>query len=180
MLRIAHATTREEFQAIMRLRAEMGQWDAAQSQRLGLNPEEVLKFFYPGNEQTLRRENTLPAGGLLIASHAENTAGCAAFRRLDLHSCELHHVYVRNQFRGRNIGRQLVEQLIGMARGAGYQILRLETTTFMTEARALYASLGFKLSDPYYDVPKPFEPFAVFMERPLTHPSSNISHSSAH
>jgi GNAT superfamily N-acetyltransferase len=167
MLRIEQATTEEHFRAAMQLRAEMGQWDAIQSQQLGLNPEEVLKFFYPTSEQTLRRDNAPPAGGLLIASHAHNMAGCAAFRRLDLNACELHHVFVRDQFRGMHIGRLMVEQLIEMAREAGYQIMRLETTTFMTEARALYASIGFKRSDPYYRVPKAFASFAVFMERPL-------------
>jgi GNAT superfamily N-acetyltransferase len=167
MLRISQATTEEQFQAVMRLRAEMGQWDATQSQQLGLNPEEVLKVFYPTDEHTARREDTPPAGGLLIANYAQKTAGCAAFRRLDANACELHHVFVRNQFRGRKIGRLMLEQLIGMAREAGYQIMRLETTTFMTEAGALYASVGFKPSDPYYVLPKAFERLAVFMELPL-------------
>jgi GNAT superfamily N-acetyltransferase len=167
MLRIIQATTEEQFQAVMRLRTEMGQWDATQSQQLGLIPEEVLKFFYATDEQTSRQENTPPAGGLLIADYLQETAGCAAFRRLDVNACELHHVFVRNQFRGKRIGRLMVEQLIRMARETGYRIMRLETTTFMTEAHALYASVGFKLSDPYYELPKAFERLAVFMELPL-------------
>ena len=167
MLRIVRASTEEQFREVMRLRAEMGQWDATQSQLLDLNPEEVLQFFYPTDEQTARRENTPPAGGLLIANYAQNTAGCAAFRRLDVNACERHHVYVRNQFRGMHIGRLMVEQLIGMAREVGCQIMRIETTTFMTQACALYASVGFKPSDRYYELPKAFERFAVFMELPL-------------
>jgi GNAT superfamily N-acetyltransferase len=164
MLKIVQATTEEQFQAVMRLRAKMGQWDAMQSKRLGLDPEQVLKVFYPTDVQALRRENTPPAGGLLIATDATSVAGSAAFRRLNANACERHHVFVRTQFRGMHIGRLVVDQLIGVARDASYQTMRLETTTFMPEARALYVSVGFKQSDPYYDVPKTCASFLVFME----------------
>jgi GNAT superfamily N-acetyltransferase len=75
-----------------------------------------------------------------------------------------HHVFVRIQFRGKHIGRLMVELLIRKAREVGYQIMRLETMNFMTEARALYTSVSFGLSDPYYEVPTAFETLTVFIE----------------
>jgi ribosomal protein S18 acetylase RimI-like enzyme len=76
-------------------------------------------------------------------------------------------VYVRDKFRGMRIGRLMVEQLVVTAREAGYRAMRLETTTFMEEARALYASIGFRLRAPYHAIPRAFEPVMVFMELPL-------------
>lgn len=164
MLQITRASTEEHFQHVCQLRAEMGRWDAAQAQRLGLDPQEVLAFFYSVDDQTAFCENAPPHGDLLLAMYAGKESGCAAFRRIDEVTCELHHVYVREQFRGLRIGRAMVEQLIVAARGAGYKVMCLETTTFMKEAQALYESIGFKSRGPYYEVPKIFEPFTVFLE----------------
>ena len=152
----------------------MGRWDAAQSQRLGLDPREVQAFFYSNGDQTLLRENAPLDGSLLLATYAGDAAGCAAFRRIDATACELHHVYVRDKFRGMRIGRLMVEQLVATARDAGYKAMRLETTTFMEEARALYASIGFKIRAPYYAIPKAFEPVMIFMELPLAATDSRL------
>jgi GNAT superfamily N-acetyltransferase len=169
MLLITRATTLEHFQQVRALRAAMGRWDAAESQRLGLDPQEVQAFFYSPatDDQTSLRENAPPHGRLLLATFAGTAIGCAAFRRLDANACELHHVYVRDEFRGKHVGRLMVEQLVATARDSGYATMRLETTTFMNEARALYASIGFKPRDPYYAIPKVFESVMLFMELPL-------------
>jgi GNAT superfamily N-acetyltransferase len=167
MLQIIRAVIAEEFQLAWQLRAEMGRWDAAESQRLGLDPQEVLASFYPTDDRVMLRENVRPDGELLLATYADNAAGCAAFRRFDASTCELHHVYVRDHFRGMRIGRFMVEQLVARATDAGYRAMRLETTTFMMEARALYTSIGFKPRSPYHAVPKAFERLTVFMELPL-------------
>jgi len=164
MLQITRATTEEHFQQARQLITEMARWDAEQSRRLGLDPQEVLAFFYSTDDQALRRESAPPAGSLLLATFADAPAGCAAFRRIDANACELHDVYVRDQFRGQRIGRLMVEQLVATARNVGYGVMRLETTPFMKEAQTLYASIGFRSRGPYRAVPKIFEPWTLFME----------------
>ena len=101
---------------------------------------------------------------MLLATFADEPAGCAAFRRLDAEACELLHVYVRNQYRGKRIARQMMEKLIPAAKNAGYSTMRLETTPFMKEARALYTSLGFQPCEPYRPIPRVFEPWTICME----------------
>ena len=39
--------------------------------------------------------------------------------------------------------------------GSGYRELKLDTLEWMTDARKLYAKLGFRECDPYYDNPLP-------------------------
>ena len=52
-------------------------------------------------------------------------------------------MYVAPAWRGRGVGRALLETLIEHARTIGYQRLRLGTLADMTQAQALYESLGF-------------------------------------
>lgn len=105
-----------------------------------------------------------PAGRLLLASEAGAPAGCAALRRLDAKTGEMKRLYVRPAFRGRGLGRQLAEAVIGAAREAGYASLVLDTLPKMTSAIALYRALAFSPRGPYSASPTPG---AIFFERQL-------------
>jgi ribosomal protein S18 acetylase RimI-like enzyme len=168
MVVIAPAVEASHFGAARELLAEMARWDAEQSERLlQLSPDDVLAFFHSADPRTLTRQHSPPHGCLLIATVDGVPAGCAAFRRLDDTACELHHLWVRSAFRGRRIARSIVEQLIDRAAAAGYRTMRLETAPFMTQAHALYASLGFRSRGLYREVPPLLQPFTLCMERPL-------------
>ena len=55
--------------------------------------------------------------------------------------------------RGERWGYRLAEKLIAEARIIGYRELKLDTLEWMTPARILYASLGFRECAAYYDNP---------------------------
>jgi ribosomal protein S18 acetylase RimI-like enzyme len=85
-----------------------------------------------------------PAGRLLLADYVGQLAGCIALHRLDPTTCEMKRLYLRPQFRGRGIGRALVELAVAEARQSGYARMRLDTIEpLMKDAVALYRAFGF-------------------------------------
>lgn len=96
-----------------------------------------------------------PIGRLLLALHEGESVGCVGLRPLQSRDCEMKRLYVRSSGRRRGIGRLLATAIIDQARLAGYSRILLDTLTSMTEARALYASLGFNEIPPYCHNPLP-------------------------
>jgi GNAT superfamily N-acetyltransferase len=107
-----------------------------------------------------------PTGRLLLAYDEEELAGCVALRKIGAGVGEMKRLFLRDQFRGRGLGRKLIETIISEARQIGYERMRLDTLPpRMSDAIALYRSYGFKEIDSYYDNPVPG---AIFMELDLT------------
>ena len=79
-------------------------------------------------------------------------------------ACEMKRLWVRPDHRGLGLGRRLAEKTIEAAAAMGYRRMVLDTVHHMTEARALYASLGFR--DRAAQVRDP-HPELVYMERDL-------------
>lgn len=107
-----------------------------------------------------------PAGRLLLAVEDNQIAGCVALRGSGQGSCEMKRLYVRPNFRGRGLGRELAESILSAAREIGYERVRLDTLPGkMDQAIAMYRSLGFREIDAYY--PNPVTG-AMFMELAFT------------
>ena len=95
-----------------------------------------------------------PRGTLLLAGTAHDAFACIALRPLDdAGVAEVKRLYVQPTRRGERWAYRLAETLIAEARAIGYRELKLDTLEWMTAARALYASLGFRPCGAYYDNP---------------------------
>ena len=83
------------------------------------------------------------AGGDLLA--------VGALKELDRDHAEVKSMHTVQVARGRGLGRTMVEHLIAVARERGYRRLSLETGSMaeFAPARALYASAGFELCEPF-------------------------------
>ena len=107
-----------------------------------------------------------PTGRLLLAFENGKLTGCVALRRLSDDVCEMKRLFLRPQFHGKGLGRELAVRIIEEARTIGYQRMRLDTLSkHMGSAISLYRSLGFREIDPYYNNPVPG---ALFMELEVT------------
>lgn len=98
-----------------------------------------------------------PRGTILIArDKAGDAVGCVALRPLAMPgTCEIKRLYVRPRARHQDFGRRLAEAIVRAAGTMGYTRAVLDTLPSMRAAQALYASLGFRPTDPYYRNPVP-------------------------
>jgi putative acetyltransferase len=106
-----------------------------------------------------------PEGRLLLARVEGEVQGCIALHRHGESDCEMKRLFVRPGFRGKGLGRALVEAAIAEAGKIGYRRVLLDTIgASMQDAIALYRLLGFKEIAPYRANPIPT---ATYMELEL-------------
>jgi ribosomal protein S18 acetylase RimI-like enzyme len=109
-----------------------------------------------------------PAGALLLAEETEEgPVGIGMMRILAPGVAELQRIFVAEAGRGRGHGRALTLALIEAARGAGAEIVRLDTGGPLHEAVALYRALGFREVAPYHDEYPALQPYLRFFELDL-------------
>ncbi len=97
-------------------------------------------------------------GALLLAiekTPEATPAGTIALRRLNDRAGEVKRLYLRPAYRGRGLGRFLLENVIQRARATGYQAIYADTLPSMTDALSLYARLGFQRVEAYSNDPTP-------------------------
>lgn len=110
-----------------------------------------------------------PAGRLFLVRTDDQIAGLACMRKISAEIAEIKRMYVRPAFRGRGIGRDLLERLLVAAKRMGYPRMRLDSARFMKEAHSLYRSAGFEEIEPYpeSEIPEEYQAHWIFMEKHL-------------
>ena len=155
MLEIIQAETESQIQASRELFRDY-------EKRLGLD------LCFQGFEQELRNlpdKYARPRGRLLLAYSGGEPAGCIAMRNLGDGICEMKRLFVRDDFRGKRVGRLLIETILNEAAEEGYKKMRLDTfPPKMGKAVELYRSYGFYEIPSYYE--NPYEG-VLFMEKKL-------------
>jgi putative acetyltransferase len=107
-----------------------------------------------------------PSGRLFLAFDDDQVSGCVALRALGDRVCEMKRLYVRPDFRGKGLGRELTAAVIDAGREIGYERMRLDTLPGrMDRAIAMYRALGFREIEAYYHNPVAG---VTFMELSLT------------
>ena len=76
------------------------------------------------------------AGGVII--------GTGAIKRVNDRECEMTRMFVTSAYRGRGVGRAIVDDLIGFARSAGYDRISLSSNNALVASHRLYEKMGFQ------------------------------------
>jgi GNAT superfamily N-acetyltransferase len=88
-------------------------------------------------------------GVFLVADLDGAPVGCAGLQQLDAATAELRRVFVRDEARGRGVGRALLDEIATAARALGYERIRLDTGDRLHAARALFLAAGFREIEDY-------------------------------
>ena len=109
-------------------------------------------------------EYNAPTGALLLAFDDKKAIACAGVRKIDGATSELKRMFVDPNYRGLQLGQQILQQALNEAKQLGYKFIRLDTVPHMRAAIKLYKAAGFYEIDPYR-----FNPIngAIYMEKEL-------------
>ncbi len=167
MLRVFQAETDEHTGDVRALFWEYLQWaNAMVNREFGVTFD--IETMLEQDMRTLAKF-TPPHGRLLLAEYDNQIAGIACLRTIGADTGEIKRMFVRPAFRGKAIGRALVDELIAEARQMGYRRICLDSARFMIAAHALYRSVGFYEIAAYAgsEIPKEFQAHWIFMEKAL-------------
>jgi putative acetyltransferase len=143
-IKILSATTPDQIETIRSLFVEYQQWLNFSLCFQGFD-EELASL--PGKYSPLN-------GRLYLAESDGIIVGCIALRPMNEEGiCEMKRLFVREEYRGKGIGRILTEKIIADAKEIGYSAIRLDTLQRMETARSLYSKLGFTVIPAYYNNP---------------------------
>jgi putative acetyltransferase len=106
-----------------------------------------------------------PQVRFLVARDADGTALATGAIVLQDGWAEIKRMWVEESARGRGVARKVLDGLIAEARGAGIEVIRLETGVVSHAALTLYEKAGFKHREPFAGYLA--DPQSVFMERSL-------------
>ena len=98
---------------------------------------------YDDELKHLEKKYGLPYGRLYLVYYNNEVAGCIGLKKIDKKNCEMKRLYVRLEFRGKQIGEKLIEKIIKDAKERGYSFMLLDTLPFLKSAINLYKKYGF-------------------------------------
>ncbi len=110
----------------------------------------VRDFIYTRLSDVDRADTAYGDRAIFLCAIAEREiVGTGAIKRLDDRECEMVRMFVASGYRNRGIGRAIADELIGFARMAGYDRIRLSSNNLLVASHRLYERLGFRLSRPW-------------------------------
>lgn len=116
--------------------------------------ERFPEGFDPGDTLTADAHTFDPPHGafVLVRSRME-TVGCGGVHRLDERCGEIKRMWVSSKVRGQGIGRALLDNLEEHCSRLGYDTVRLDTNSVLTQAIRMYESSGYVSIPAYNDNP---------------------------
>ena len=83
-------------------------------------------------------------GGIFkILKDGNKIIGSYGLYKTDTQSCELRKMYLYSVYRGRGLGRKMLQDAFIQAKELGFKTILLETNSVLVEAKHLYLKYGF-------------------------------------
>lgn len=95
-----------------------------------------------------------PNGVFLLARVGDEPAGIGGVRFLDTEIAEVKSMFVSPAHRGIGLGRLILAELDRIAAEHGCRAVRLDTSSYLTDAVGLYRAAGYREVPAYNDNPK--------------------------
>ncbi len=111
----------------------------------GDSEEQTLQYDPLLDYQSLPGSYREKGGIFLVAMEDGRIVGSSGLRRYEGKTAELKRMWLLKPYRGKGLGKAMMEKLVDFAREAGYERIWLElgTPELQPEAMGLYASFGF-------------------------------------
>jgi ribosomal protein S18 acetylase RimI-like enzyme len=142
--------------------------DSPDAMQLIAELETHLAPFYPAESRHGYSVDKLLREGVafFVTRYDDLPAGCGGVQLFGHQYAEVKRMYVRSQFRGLGLGKQMLNHLAEYSRQHGVEVLRLETGIHQREAIGLYESWGFLRIPPFGAYRE--DPLSVFFEKRLS------------
>ena len=120
----------------------------------------------PESRHAFSVDKLLREGVVLFITHYEGQlAGCGGIKMFGAEYGEVKRMWVRAVFRGKGLGKAMLNCLAEYARGKGAGLLRLETGIYEVEAIGLYEGFGFQRRGPFGEYVD--DPNTVYLEKKI-------------
>lgn len=80
---------------------------------------------------------------LVLEEKDDSIIGAYGLYPMEDQTCELRKMYIQKAYRGKGLGKFLLEDALSRARQLGFKTMILETASVLKEAIALYKNYGF-------------------------------------
>ena len=120
----------------------------------------------PQSRHAFSVDKLLREGVVFFITHYEGQlAGCGGIKLFGAEYGEVKRMYVRPEFRGKGLGKAMLNRLVDYARDRGVDLLRLETGIYEVEAIGLYEEFGFLRRGPFGEYVD--DPMTVYLEKKI-------------
>lgn len=125
-----------------------------------------LHPYPPESRHAFSVEKLLREGvAFFVARLAGEPVACGGVKMFGSEYGEVKRMYVRPEYRGRGLGKAILNHLAEYAQAKNAGLLRLETGIYQTEAIALYERWGFERRPPFGEYRE--DPLSVYFEKRL-------------
>jgi GNAT superfamily N-acetyltransferase len=100
-----------------------------------------------------------------VATLDGELAGCGGLKLFDSEYAEVKRMFVRPIYRGKGLGKAILNHLASYVGERQISLLRLETGIYQEEAIGLYEAWGFKRRPPFGEYKE--HPLSLYFEKPL-------------